>query len=229
MARTRVGGTVPQGDGRTEAPSGPGKALGVEDIVAAAMRVGTTKGFASLTMRALADELGVSAMAAYHHVPNKEALVTLIIDAILVKVEVPPPDFGDWFERLTELGARSDAVLQEKPGFGMLVFENAITAQGRRIMDGYMSIMLDGGFSRRNAFLGFNILHAYGVGRWVLERRLRPNRGVERQRGWADRPGAPDLESEWAAYLPDLHGVAETVILNGLRQILAEQNAADEE
>ena len=107
----------------TDPLSGARRSLAVDDIVAAALRVGTSKGFGALTMRALAQELGLSAMAAYHHVPNKEALVDLVIDYVLAPVEVPPGDFGTWAERLLELHRRSDAALQEWPGLDALTFD----------------------------------------------------------------------------------------------------------
>jgi len=156
-------------------PSGSGsngRALGVDEIVSAALRVGMSKGFASLTMRALAEELGVSPMAAYHHVPNKDALVELVIDAVFEKVEIPPRAFGDWVERLRELQSRSEMALKAWPGLDVLVFDRGPTLQGWRLMDGYFQILLDAGFSRHNAVLAFSVMHAYGMGRAVLERQL---------------------------------------------------------
>ncbi|WP_255649195.1 TetR/AcrR family transcriptional regulator [Frankia sp. ArI3] len=104
------------------APAGAVRALGVDDIVAAALRVGTHRGFEALTMRALAEELGVSAMAAYHHVASKDALVDLVIDAVLAGVEIPPPDLGDWDVRLCELRRRCAAALEAWPGVDVLVY-----------------------------------------------------------------------------------------------------------
>jgi AcrR family transcriptional regulator len=202
--------------------------LGVDEIVAAALRVGMTKGFAALTMRALAEELGVSAMAAYHHVPNKEALVELVIDAVLAKVEVPAPEFGDWAERLRELQGRSELALQAWPGLDLLVLERSMTLQGWRLMDGYFQILLDGGFTRRNTVLAFSVMHAFGMGRVVLERQLveQGQRGQDTRasRQPQDWPAVGSTSSVWRQlHRPDFRGFAQDVILDGLRVILAEQ------
>jgi AcrR family transcriptional regulator len=213
---------------RTTGPGPNGRALGVEEIVAAALRVGMSKGFAALTMRALAEELGVSPMAAYHHVPNKDALVELVIDAVMAKVEVPPPEFGDWVERLRALQERSTQALKEWPGLDALIFDRGPTGQGWRLMDGYFQILLDAGFTRRNTVLAFSVLHAYSMGRTVLERQLldqerrdKESRVVASQQEWS---ALGSTSSVWRQlHRPDFRGFAQDVLLDGLRAILASQ------
>jgi AcrR family transcriptional regulator len=211
--------------GSTDELSGARRSLAVDDIVAAALRVGTTKGFGALTMRALAQELGLSAMAAYHHVSNKEALVDLVIDYVLAPVEVPPDDFGTWAERLLELHKRSRAALQAWPGLDALTFDRAPTAHGWRLMDGYLRILLDAGFSPRNAVLAFGLIHAYGVGRATIERRLPGHESVVRA---ADRRRWPTLQkvaSQWQdLHRPDSRDFADQVILDGLLALLDKQD-----
>jgi AcrR family transcriptional regulator len=200
--------------------------LGIDEIVAAALRVGTTKGFSALTMRALAEELGVSAMAAYHHVSNKDALVDLVIDSVLAKVEVPPADFGTWTERLRELQAQSQAALHAWPGLQALTFDRPPTAHGWRLMDGYLQILLDGGFSPRNAVLAFSFIHSYGMGRAMIEHRLLDGAGANtaaQRRKW---PALRQVDGLWTQlHRPDFRGFAEEVILDGLVAMLADQNA----
>ena len=54
-------------------------------------------------MRMVADELGVSAMAAYRHVPSREALISLVTDRLAASVSVPAPSTGTWDERLRQI------------------------------------------------------------------------------------------------------------------------------
>jgi AcrR family transcriptional regulator len=202
--------------------------LGIDEIVSAALRVGAAKGFKALTMRALADELGVSAMAAYHHVPNKDALVDLIIDSALAKVEVPPADFGTWTERFRELQSRSRAALQARPGLEALTFERPPTAHGWRLMDGYLQILMDGGFSPRNAVLAFSFIHSYGMGRTMIEHRLLDGAGARKSAQRRKWPALRQVEDLWPQlHRPDFRGFAEEVILDGLVTMLAAQEAED--
>jgi AcrR family transcriptional regulator len=199
------------------------RSLGVEDIVAAAQRVAVNQGFSALTMRALADELGVSAMAAYHYVPNKDALVLLAIDSALAGVEIPPSDFGDWSQRLRELQDRTTDALSAWPGLDALVYDREPTAQGWRLMDAYFEVLLDAGFTPRNAVLAFNVIRADGLGRSSLERQFRGSQDDhERQRQkW---PTLSRVNSAWKRlHRADFEDAATDVIMDGLRAMLAAQ------
>jgi AcrR family transcriptional regulator len=66
---------------------GPKPGLSVDAIVAAAIAVADTDGLAGLSMRAVAERLGVTAMALYTYVPGKNELVDLMYDG--AHAEVP--------------------------------------------------------------------------------------------------------------------------------------------
>ncbi len=53
-----------------------------------------TEGVAALTMRRLASELGVSAMAPYRHVGSKDELLMVLVDRLAARLSYPsrPPD-----------------------------------------------------------------------------------------------------------------------------------------
>lgn len=57
--------------------------LDVPRIVAASFAIADADGLDGLTMRRLAVELGVTPMAVYHHVANKEQLLDLLVDESL--------------------------------------------------------------------------------------------------------------------------------------------------
>jgi AcrR family transcriptional regulator len=65
---------------------GPKPGLSVDAIVAAAMVVADTSGLAGLSMRAVAERLGVTAMALYTYVPGKDELVDLMYDGAHAKL-----------------------------------------------------------------------------------------------------------------------------------------------
>jgi AcrR family transcriptional regulator len=92
-----------------------------DDVVAAALRILKRDGAAALSMRALAAELGVSTMAAYHHVPNKDALIDLVVDEVYRPLTVEDAQ-GAPASRLLLLFRRARARLREYPGLGLLSF-----------------------------------------------------------------------------------------------------------
>lgn len=89
-------------------------AIAVDDIVAAALRVLNQYGFADLSMRAIAAELGVAPGALYYHVPNKQTLLCRVAEAILGDVLADPRDqaTNSDITRKTAV-ARETAVAQE--------------------------------------------------------------------------------------------------------------------
>ena len=69
-------------------------------VFAEALALLEEEGLGSLTMRRLADRLGVSAMALYNHVADKDDLLRGIAEALLHQA-VFRGDKGDWRERIT--------------------------------------------------------------------------------------------------------------------------------
>ncbi|HKP61858.1 MAG TPA: TetR/AcrR family transcriptional regulator C-terminal domain-containing protein [Polyangiales bacterium] len=67
-------------------------------------------GIETLTMRRLAEALGVEAMSLYHHVPNKDAILDGMVD--LVFAEIPLPSVSDdWQTAMRKRAAAVRAVL----------------------------------------------------------------------------------------------------------------------
>src|SRR5690348_5983574 len=91
----------------------------LDNIAAAAMRVADERGAVGFTMRAVAEELGVTAMALYHHVPDKAGLVALIVDASIAEHPLPPPT-GVWRAELWELALWMRRSMLDHPAVGKL-------------------------------------------------------------------------------------------------------------
>ncbi|MFD8499246.1 TetR/AcrR family transcriptional regulator [Amycolatopsis sp. NPDC059657] len=82
---------------RTTEPAsrpGPKPGLSVEAIVAAGIAVADAEGMTGLSMRAVGDRLGRTAMALYTYVPNKGELIDLMYDTALA--ELPAHYDGEW-------------------------------------------------------------------------------------------------------------------------------------
>ena len=88
-----------------------------DEIAHAAIHIADTEGLDALSMRRLATELGAGTMTVYHYVRTKDELMTLVTDAIMGEVALPPgeslPDH--WRDALTVVAARSRAAMQRHP------------------------------------------------------------------------------------------------------------------
>lgn len=83
-----------------DAEMAPRRPLSRTRIIAAAVAVADAEGLEAASMPRLARELGTAPMSLYRHVPHKDALVDLMLDAA---IGPPPPGVveGTWRERLS--------------------------------------------------------------------------------------------------------------------------------
>jgi len=77
------------------------RSLTPEQIAAAALAVLDRDGPGGLTMRAAAQELGMSTMGLYRYVDDRDELEGLIVELVLGTVDATPPARGTWQERTT--------------------------------------------------------------------------------------------------------------------------------
>ncbi|TQM80059.1 TetR family transcriptional regulator [Saccharothrix saharensis] len=92
---------------------GPRRGLTMERIVAAAIQVVETEGPAALSMRRVAEELGVGTASLYTYLPGKAELEALMVDAIGAGDPLPDDWPGDWRAKV-EAWARTDHELYRK-------------------------------------------------------------------------------------------------------------------
>lgn len=160
-------------------------------------------------------------MAIYHYVANKEVLQQLLIDSVLAPVPVPAVGFGNWQERLLELQRCSGEALQPYPGLESVIFNAKPPREARRLINGYIQILLDGGFTERQAILGFSLVHAHTLGRYAMERQLRAGNYAA---GASGPDGAIDLGQVWSywaeEHAQEYRDFSTRIILRGLTTIL---------
>ena len=99
----------------TQKPStrGPKPGLSVERIVRAAIELADGSGLAALTMRRVADRLGVGAMSLYTYVPGKAELLDVMLDTVLGELAAPDGGAEGWRAKL-ELSAREHWALYHR-------------------------------------------------------------------------------------------------------------------
>jgi AcrR family transcriptional regulator len=73
------------------------------------------EGLEAVTMRRLGRELGVEAMSLYHHVEDKEALLSAMSEAVVSEIDVPIDPAEDPLEQLRALASGFRRVLLRHP------------------------------------------------------------------------------------------------------------------
>lgn len=96
---------------------GPGTQLQLsrELVVSAAVKLADTEGVAALSMRRLAADVGAATMSLYRHVPSKDDLLDLMLDAVAAEIQPPSGPSGDWRGDLRELAGQFRAAFQRHP------------------------------------------------------------------------------------------------------------------
>lgn len=87
---------------RNEPAAGMTRRAGLtqREIVATGVRIADADGLPFVTMRRVADSLGVSTMALYRHVPNKQDLTLRMTDSVFAGVQLPGIPLMAWRRRL---------------------------------------------------------------------------------------------------------------------------------
>jgi AcrR family transcriptional regulator len=96
-----------------------------EEIVEAALAVADDAGFDAVSMRNVAERLGVGAMTLYHHVPSKDDLLDLMFDEIMGELLVPEPLPTDWREAITAVSRRTREAWRRHPWIASSIGERS--------------------------------------------------------------------------------------------------------
>ncbi len=92
---------------------GPKQRLSTDAVVAAAIALADAEGLAALSMRRVAEAVGVSPMALYTYVPSKSELLDLMLDRTLGNADDPGEDVDGWRAKLAFV-ARQRWLLAER-------------------------------------------------------------------------------------------------------------------
>jgi len=134
-----------------------------EGMVEAALELLDDVGVEGLSMRRLAERLGVKAASLYWHVRNKEELLGLLADEICAGVREPDPDLP-WREKLETLVRENRRVLLLHRDAARILAGTVPAGPNRlRLAETMLGALLGAGFSRRDAVRAAFLLTDYAT------------------------------------------------------------------
>jgi AcrR family transcriptional regulator len=158
MAKTDNPEPIPQ------IPQIPQLGLSRERVLDAALRMADREGIEALSMRKLAQELGVKAMSLYNHVTNKDDILDAIVDIVISEIEVP--DLGlDWKTAMRQRAISAHAVLLRHPWMTTTMVSRVNKGAAMlRYVDATLGCLHEAGFSLEMADYAWNAIdnHIYG-------------------------------------------------------------------
>lgn len=151
---------------RSARPRGP---LTRERVLEAATRVADEGGVSSLTMRRIAQKLGVEAMSLYHHVANKDDILNGIVDDVFGEIELPG-DGTQWKKAMRKRAHSARAAIARHPwAIGLMESRKDPGAATLRHHNAVLGSLRAGGFSIAMAGHAFSVLDSYIYGFAVQE------------------------------------------------------------
>lgn len=154
-------------------------ALTKERVIAAAVQLADEDGIDALSMRKLAQALGVEAMSLYHHVANKDELLDGMVDVVFAEVHLPAPE-GPWIDEIrTRCVSMRDVLLRHPWAVGLLDSRRSPGMANLQHHDAVIGCLRAGGFAVRGAALAFATLDAFVYGFAVQELALPTESGED--------------------------------------------------
>lgn len=172
------------------------------------MELADRDGLDALTMRALADELGVEAMSLYHHLPNKNAILDGVVEVAFAEIELEVGGFDmtgttpDWTAALRDRILAARRVLLRHPWVPVVMESRATFGPTMaRYVDGVVGLMRGGGLSHD---LIHHSLHALGSRMYGFVQELGPDDNAATPTDPAELEAMAGLAPNLAAMLAEV-------------------------
>jgi AcrR family transcriptional regulator len=171
-------------------------------------RAAHERGLDGLTLRDVADQLGVSIGSLYHHVSSKDELLRLAAEYTAARVPLPEDRGQHWAVWLYEWAVYNREVFLDQPGLLAQYLEGAIPAEAiAGNVERILGVLVREGFSVTEANEAYELVTSCALGSAVVALR-------ERAAADAGRPLHAALRAALAEHGPDE--------LPHLRRLLAE-------
>ena len=147
-------------------------------VLHAAIELADEIGIEALTIRRLADRLGVGAMTIYHHVPSKEEIIDGMVELVFAEIEKPPAHLS-WKEAMRQRCISARKVLNRHPWAAPLM--ESRTSPGPANLshhDAVIGCLRNGGLSIQMAAHAYAILDSFVYG-FAFEEATLPAGGGE--------------------------------------------------
>jgi AcrR family transcriptional regulator len=146
-----------------------GAPLSRSEVLATALKIADDEGFEALTMRRLAQELGVDAMAVHRHVGGRDGLLDGLVEAMWAEIALPPKNAG-WERALRAMAESMRALAHAHPNvYGLLCSRWVMPQSALELSDDVLKRLEGAGFSRDVAGEAVRSVFAYAMGYAVTE------------------------------------------------------------
>lgn len=194
-------------------------------VLEVARRLGARHGIDGLSMRRLAEALGVMPNALYTYFPDKASILDAVLDDLVGDVERPRHRLG-WRSGLVSLMSSYRRQLLTQPGLiALTVSRPMVGPNALRLREDMLTLLRRGALDDAGAVSAYFALFAYTTGFVAFETGRRPGKADTEQRAQTYRlhAGLPDED------FPSTHALARRLrkrpgdveFTRGLRALIA--------
>jgi TetR/AcrR family tetracycline transcriptional repressor len=138
-------------------------------VVEAAVRAISESRYDTMTIRSLANDLGVAPMTIYRHVHSREDLLDDVADVIVAK-HWRPKQTEDWRRWLIDASLRFRWILVEHPAVLQVYLRHPVdTPAAMQRMEEMIARLKEAGYRSSVAMRAYAALHTYTIGFAALE------------------------------------------------------------
>lgn len=173
-----------------------------DKILAAALAIADERGLAAVSMRSVAERVGLSAMALYPHVSSKEALLDGLVDLLLAEqlpVVADLPASADCWDRLRAMAQGVRALARRHPSaFSLLLARPSVTADALRVTDGVFQVLVEAGVPAAEVARVERLVSTFVLGYAASEVNGRFSKGTLSPRARRAQLEAADIPAHYA-------------------------------
>jgi len=141
------------------------------EILESALRLVDDQGMEALSMRRLADAMGVSPMGLYRHVKTRDEILDGLADKALEALNLEPDPDADWEMQLKQIFTSVHETLLEHPGLISILNDRPVSAErALEAVERILAIVRTAGFSGEEAISILAALQSYTFGFSVQQR-----------------------------------------------------------
>jgi AcrR family transcriptional regulator len=193
-----------------------------QQILDEALALADERGLGAISMRAVAQRMGLTSMALYPYVGTKNDLLDGMVGRLLAQLLPAGAMAGDWRDRLCGVAHAARALARVHPGaYPLLMVRPSVTPDAVRVVDVLYQALLDAGVPEPAvprlermlstfvlAFVTSEVNGRFAAGRRGRQVTADPLPAHQRLAPWLDEE--VDWDAEFEADVDDLIGLVES-------------------
>jgi AcrR family transcriptional regulator len=143
--------------------------VSTREILSEAVGIVTQSGPNALSIRGLADRIGISPMAVYNHFSSKDELLGAVIDELITTIPADYANADNWVDSLRCFAGTIRSVALESPDWIQILVQTRTTPLGLDRMEKAIRTLQEKGLSSSQSVAAYTAIYGFAFGHACLE------------------------------------------------------------